>query len=214
MTNKTNKFNRALVAKKKGVLTLIATAVVVAIALTGCVEPEGTTYYSTDAIDSVFVVRGHSAYAQQFLTAMNDAMSKYDEAVNPNEKQIVADFLSIKNQFDNRYLFGNLRLFRTLGEETTILETCSLQTQPKFYIYDYSKVQGTDLEVFKQAVISKVADLDEAEGVGSLTEDAVKEAMQTIYNQYNKDTLLTGNFEIYYYDGKENKSVVTYTFAQ
>lgn len=199
---------------KKVFLALMAIA---AIALTGCKEKSeiiaGTVYYSTDAGDSVFVIWGHGVYAQQFMTAMNEVMSKYAETVNPNEKQIIADFRSVTNQFNNRYLFGSLRLIRKFGGETTILETYSLQTQPKFYIYDYSKVQGNNLEAFQQVVMSKVAELDKVDTEGKLTDEAVKEAMQTIYKEYNQNALLSGDFVVSYYDGKEDKNVATYTFV-
>lgn len=195
----------------------LALMTVAAIALTGCKEENkqlvGTVYYSTDAGDSVFVIRGHGDYAQQFMTAMNEIMYKYAETVNPDEKQIIADFRSVTNQFNNRYLFGSLRLIRKFNGETTILETYSLQTQPKFYIYDYSKVQGKNLETFRQAVIDKVAELDKADAEGTLTDDAVKNAMQTIFEEYNQNALLSGDFIVYYYDGKEEQKIATYTFV-
>lgn len=203
---------------KKIFLALIATTAVAAITLTSCKEEKeqiaGTVYYETDAGEAVNVIYGHGAYANQFVAEMNKVMSKYQGAVNPNDKQIATDFRAVANQFNNRYLLGTFKLTKKFGDEITTLETYSLQTQPKFYVYNYTNVQGSESLVseLQQAVTEAVAILDEADEKGSLTENMVKEAMQEVYDTY-KSKQLAGDLVISYYDGSKENNVATYTFV-
>ncbi|MCQ2340965.1 MAG: hypothetical protein MJZ48_00690 [Paludibacteraceae bacterium] len=186
------------------------------ITLVGCHEKEtmiaGTVHYQHNADQSVKCIYGHAQYAVQFMADLGSALAKYDGAVNPNEQQMAADIQVVVNWYDKRYLLGDFELTRTLGNQTTTLATYSLQTQPAFYVYDYTKVGGSAAASLQEAVIEAVAELDEKDAQGLLTEEMVKNAMQTVYDAY-KDATLTGDLVISYYDGNNTNEIAKYTFV-
>lgn len=202
---------------KKLFLALMAVA---AIALTGCKDQDKEqkddpiiATYKVLGVDSMKIVLGHDAYGVSFVDGLNKTVSKYAKVITIDEEQFAADIRAVVNQYNNRYVYGSFKLVREVNKQASVMETYTMQTQPRYYMYDYSGVTGPEynVEMFQQSVIEAVAELDEADGQGTLTEDMVKTATQKIYDE-NKGNLY-GEFPIsYFYENGMNK-VVTYFFV-
>ncbi len=193
---------------------------IAAIALTGCKDKDKEqkddpiiATYKVLGVDSMKIVLGHDAYGVSFVDGLNKAVSKYAKVITIDEEQFAADIRAVVNQYNNRYVYGSFKLVREVNKQASVMETYTMQTQPRYYMYDYSGVTGPEynVEMFQQSVIEAVAELDEADGQGTLTEDMVKTATQKIYDE-NKGNLY-GEFPIsYFYENGMNK-VVTYFFV-
>ena len=202
---------------KKVFLALMAIA---AIALTGCKDHDKEqkddpiiATYKVLGVDSMKIVLGHDAYGVSFVDGLNKAVSKYAKVITIDEEQFAADIRAVVNQYNNRYVYGSFKLVREVNKQASVMETYTMQTQPRYYMYDYSGVTGPEynVEMFQQSVIEAVAELDEADGQGTLTEDMVKTATQKIYDE-NKGNLY-GEFPISYFHENGMNKVVTYFFV-
>ena len=201
---------------KKIVFCLMAVA---AVMMTGCTKEKdtlvaGVVRYDYSSVDSLRYISGHTNCAVQFMASMSDAVGKYEGKENIDEKQLIADMKVVVNQYNNRYLWGTFDLKRKLGDKTTVIANFTLQTQNAYYVYDCKGVVGLEgaLAEFQSSVGKAVALLDEMADAGTLNDEKVKQAMETVHATYNK-TNISGKMVISYHEGTTDREVATYTFV-